>query len=179
MMGRPTKLAVVNCSDPTSFAKSLNIFFTWLTQHFNQRSSTLIIDKQSVTCTSFTESTHRVNCLPLRPQKQGAQGLLHSVRWSFHHAVSASPIFRLHPQSVEEVNNHPYPQKSTRKKNTKDYRPVDLTSVLCKYKGRTVADQQSRQTGPSPLTARRSLEDESVTLLDTVTKHLVQTQTYR
>lgn len=65
MMGRPTKPAVVNCSDPTSFAEQLNSFFT----RFNNNStpsnwtcptlsspSTLIIDEQRL-----TSILHRVN----------------------------------------------------------------------------------------------------------------------
>lgn len=185
MMGQSTKPAVVNCSDPTSFAEQLYSFFT----RFNNNStpsnwtcptlsspSTLIIDEQLVTSILHRVNPHKApgpDRLRGRVLKDCATQLGGVLTRLFQLLLDSGCI----PNQWKESIIIPIPRKA-HAKDMKDYRPVALTSVLCKCMEKAVGDQLSDMLSDKldPLQfayrARRSVEDASLTLLDTVTKHL-------
>ena len=81
------------------------------------------------------------------------------------------------PRAWKETTIIPVPKKP-HAKALNDFRPVALTSILCKCMERVVAEELTTMVGESldPLQfaykPRRGVEDAILALLDTVTRHL-------
>ncbi len=94
----------------------------------------------------------------------------------FQHLLDTSTV----PNQRKESTIIPIPKK-TRSKDLKDYRPVALTSILCKCMERAVCTlllgELSDKLDPLQFAykAKRGTEDASLMLLDTVTKQLDST----
>ncbi len=189
MMSRASKSAVVACSDPASLAEQLNCFFTrfnnnstpitWTPETLSSPLQAPTIDEQLV-----TSILHRVNPdktagpdrLRGRVLKECSTQLGGVLTRLFQHLLDTSTV----PNQRKESTIIPIPKK-TRSKDLKDYRPVALTSILCKCMERAVCTlllgELSDKLDPLQFAykAKRGTEDASLMLLDTVTKQLDST----
>lgn len=189
MMGRKPKPEVVDCPDPASLAEQLNNLFT----RFNSNSTT---------CT-WTPETHSPSLQPIIVSEQLVTSILRRVNPNkaagpdrlrgrvlkeCHIQLSGvlTRLFQLLldsgtvPERWKESTIIPLPKKA-RPKDLQDYRPVALTSILCKCMERVVADQLVAELSDKldPLQfayrAKRGTEDASLRLLDRATKQLDST----
>ena len=185
MMDRVAKPVVASRPDPAPFAEQLNTFFA----RFNNNSpsdfdcSTTIsphpainINEQQVTSILRRVKPHKASGpdkLRGRVLKDCSAQLGGVVTRLFQCLLDSGNV----PNNWKESTIIPIPKK-TPAKELKDYRPVALTSVLCKCMERVLCDLLAKMLSHKmdPLQfayrAKRGVEDASLTLLNTVTKHL-------
>ncbi len=189
MMGREQRPAHIKCTDPTSFAEQLNTFYSRFDSVHPLRTetpSTLSPSHTSIT----VEKNKMVHFLSkVNPRKSSGPDNLHGrilkecaselgdVMTQFFQLLLDSGFV---PRTWKESTIIPIP-KITKAMAPKDYRPVALTSVLCKCMEWMICDLLTCSVADKldPLQfaykAKRGVEDACLTLLDTVTKNMDHT----
>ena len=197
MMGRSQKQNRVQCNDSETFANDLNQFYARFDTHnFSQECDQLcdpLLDKINGTDV-FLVSEENVNSVFARinPRKAtGPDGLGGRVLKECRHQLSHvfTRLFQLlldtHyvPRIWRTSLITPVPKKP-QAKVMNDFRPVALTSVLCKCMERVVCNRLTSTVANrmDPLQfayrAKRGVEDATLTLLDLVMRHLDNTGTF-
>ena len=184
MMGRNKNTAAVQCPDPVAFAEELNTFYA----RFNNTDpeeemvtllyppeSICIEEKRVISIFSHLHSSKAPgpDGLKGRVLKECANQLGGVMTKIFQLFLDASFV----PRAWKETTIIPVPKKP-RAKALNDFRPVALTSILCKCMERVIVGELTTTIGESldPLQfaykPKRGVEDATLHLLDTVTKHL-------
>lgn len=191
-MGRTSKTAAINCQDPASFAEQLNNFFSrfdkgstpasWNPPSPSLSHQTIIIDEKLVASILRQVNPYKApgpDRLRGRVLKDCSTQLSGVFTKLFQGLLDSSCV----PYQWKESTIIPIPKK-THAKDPKDFRPVALTSLLCKCMERVVGSHLSGAvTGRlDPLQfaykAKRGVEDATLTLLDTVTRQLDSLHTH-
>jgi hypothetical protein len=194
MMGRGEGKQKIQCDDETVFANDLNTFYSRFDVHdFRQECDTLC-DPLLAVPDSVTVSQEEVaSCLArINPRKApGPDGLCGHVLKQCSSQLSHvfTRLFQLFlnahfvPRVWKTSVIIPVPKK-TNAKILNDFRPVALTSVLCKCMERVVCNQLTASVADRmdpfqfAYRARRGVEDASVLLLDLVLSHLDKAGTF-
>ncbi|KAK7909723.1 hypothetical protein WMY93_014407 [Mugilogobius chulae] len=189
MMGRTTKPATLDCPDPAPLAEQLNNHFTrfnntsqsvtWTPEIHGSPPQALTINEQLVTST-----LHRVNPskaagpdrLKGRVLKECSTQLGGVITRLFQHLLDSGIV----PRQWKESTIIPLPKKN-KPQDLQDYRPIALTSVLCKCMERVLADQLVSELTNKldqfqfAYKSKRGTEDANIMLLEKVTRQLDST----
>lgn len=184
MMGRAQNPALIQCSDPATFAEQLNIYYSRFDMPHPQNDWTLI----SSNCPTITVDKRKVASIlgRINPHKASGPDRLRGkvlrecsvqlgdvITQLLQHLLDSSCV----PRMKKEFTLILVPKKSNARE-MKDFRPVALTSILCKCMERVVSDHLTAMVVDrlDPLQfaykAKRGVEDACLTLLDTVCRHL-------
>lgn len=176
MMGRETKPVMGAWTDPASLAEQLNIFFTLDPPTPNPPTEALNISEHLVTsvlCKVNPNKAAGPDRLRGRVLKDCSTQLGGVFTRLFQHLLDSGVT----PEHWKESTIIAIPKKS-KPSDLKDYRPVALTSILCKCMERVVCHQPRGELEGKldPLQVayrtKRGTDDGCLMLLDTVTRQL-------
>ena len=194
MMGRKVQKQGLKCDDPITFSNDLNSFYARFDDHDFSSEVQNVCKPLSTIPNDITVSEASVNKIFSRvnPRKaSGPDGVGGKVLKECSNQLCAvfSQLFQL------LLNCHFVPRawrtsliipvaKTSSAKVMNDFRPVALTSIVCKCMERLVCDHLTRSvaTGLDPLQfaykAKRGVEDATLTLFDSVFRHLDKSGTF-
>ena len=192
--GENTKKQELKCDDPLTFANDLNVFYfrfdsTDFSREIDDVCQPLLTIPYNI---RVTESDVKKVSSQLKPTKAcGPDGVGGKVLREC--SSSLSSVFCNLFQIL--LNHHYVPRvwrarsiipvpKSSHAKDLNDFRPIDLTSVICKSLQKIVCNYLTASVANrmDPLQfaykAKRGVEDATLTLMELVTHHLDQTGTF-
>ena len=194
MMGRKVKKQGMKCDDPLTFANDLNLFYSRFdTTDFSKETEDICKPLLTVpNDLSISENDVKKVFSRLNPRKAcGPDGLGGKVLKECSDVLSSvfcnlfQMLLNCHcvPRIWRTSSIIPVPKKP-HAKIMNDFRPVALTSVLCKSLERIVCNQLTSSVAGrmDPLQfaykAKRGVEDATLTLMELISHHLDQTGTF-